>query len=226
MEGFAGISRKGVSGRSRAGRARAPRRQRGRGRAVLIERVEADEFLSLADESNFHDQESLRNAVESEEIEATELTEADGTISDSAYLSGIRVEKLGRPFWYKNFYEPLLFPPPELKMSANSVVARCKLCVLEEKSHTFNSASLGSLTNLQRHLVRKHKTEWEQYVRDRNTKVTDGQSTLPFSSKVTTLMSKVRQEELKNALATMIVIDNMPPTSVLKPGLRHFVSVR
>ena len=38
-------------------------------------------------------------------------------------------------------------------------------------------------------------------------------------------MSKGRQEELKSALATMIILDNMPPTAVLKPGLRHFVKV-
>ena len=183
---------------------------------------EPDEFLSLEDERRFHEEEGNDS---NNENSASEVIETDG-IPDSAFISGIAVERLKLPVWYSKFYESLLYPPTELKLSANCVVGRCKICVSENRERTFNRASLGSLSNLQRHLKRNHNVEWEEWKNSRVVSVAQpppGQVSLSYVNK--NPMGKTRQEELKAALATMIVIDNMPPTSVLKPGLRHFVQV-
>jgi hypothetical protein len=198
---------------------RAGKRSRGRGRARLSE---PDEFVSLEEENNFierGEESSVDNSTYSE------ASESEG-IPDSAYIGGKLVERPKLPNWYSKFYEPLLLPPPALNISVNSVVGRCKVCLLEKKERTFFSASLGSLTNLQRHVKRHHSSEWEAWEKSRVVQVAQvqpDQSTLQYESK--TSMGKARQEELKCALATMIVIDNMPATSVAKPGLRHFVKV-
>lgn len=95
----------------------------------------------------------------------------------------------------------------------------------EQKKRSFYSTDYDSLTNLRRHVKRKHEPEWEEWVKTKKKTIRappPGQATLPFAVKT---MGKARQEELKAALATMIVIDNMPVTSVLKPGFRHYTAV-
>ena len=72
---------------------------------------EPDEFLSLEDERRFHEEEGNDS---NNENSASEVSETDG-IPDSAFISGIAVERLKLPVWYSKFYESLLYPPTELK---------------------------------------------------------------------------------------------------------------
>lgn len=205
----------------RGNRGRGPRTRGGRGRGRI--EPESDEFLSLEEEANFI-RAGFDGSDSSEEESGggnSEESESEG-IPDSAFIGAKEVVRKVPP-WCSKFYEKLVYPPDSAKLSAKSIAAQCKICVIEGRSHTYQSATIGSLTNLSRHVKRQHKEEWEEY--EKTVKPAVKQSEPQVSSSSTTPFSKARQEEVERALATMIVIDNMPVTSTLKPGFRHFIKV-
>ena len=147
------------------GRVRGVRsRGRARGssvRAILSEKVNvSDEFLSLAEESNFI--ENGEDSITEESTNSSDVNEVSG-IPDSAFLGGKAVDRPKLPPWFLKFYGSLLAPPPELKLSPNCLAASCKVCVHKKQDRTYNCATIRSLSNLRRHVKRHHSTDWEEW---------------------------------------------------------------
>ena len=123
-------------------------------------------------------------------------------------------QQMNWPSWRNKFFSGWIICSGTMK----TIAAKCKLC---EK---FQCGSKDSFSNFQRHLNRSHKEDFEAFTN--SMKVPDEKQPKISIFTEGTPMNQTKRNQIDEALTSMIVVDNLPISTVRKEGFQSFCKVQ